>query len=188
MNLQELIADRRTIHDYRTDPLPTGALERALTAALSAPNHRMTEPWRFVQVGPQTRAVLAGIAAEIKGAKAKAPLDAAAVEKIRAKILEPAELLVVCQVKNDDPATAREDYAAVACAIENAMLAFWAEGIGSKWSTGGVTTDPRSYVALGIDPGREEVVAFVWAGYALRADAVKPRRRRLLGDVLRSLP
>jgi nitroreductase len=186
MNLQQLIADRRTIHDYRSDPLPEGALEQALLAAISAPNHRMTEPWRFVRVGPETRNALVQVAAAIKGLKA--PLGEAGLEKIRAKFMEPAELLVVCQTRHADPAVAREDYAAVACAVQNAMLSFWAEGIGSKWSTGGVTTDERSYRLLGIDPAQEEIVGFLWAGYAARSDVVKPRRRRSLGDVLRSVP
>jgi nitroreductase len=102
--------------------------------------------------------------------------------------MEPAELLVVCQTRHADPAVAREDYAAVACALQNAMLVLWAEGIGSKWSTGGVTTDERSYRLLGIDPMQQEIVGFFWAGYAARADVVKPRRRRSLDEVLRSLP
>ena len=66
MNLQQLIADRRTVHDYREEPLPDGALERGLTVALAAPNHRMTEPWRFVRVGPTARARLVDISADLK--------------------------------------------------------------------------------------------------------------------------
>jgi len=50
--LQKLIAERKTVQDYRQGTLPEGALTRALELASAAPNHRMTEPWRFVQVGP----------------------------------------------------------------------------------------------------------------------------------------
>ncbi len=188
MNLQELIADRRTIHDYRDEPLPEGAVERALAAAITAPNHRMTEPWRFVRVGPETRKALLSIAADLKKPSDAAAPSEAALEKLRAKMLTPAELLVVCQVRHPDPGVAREDYAAVACAVQNAMLAFAAEGIGSKWSTGGVTTDQRTYDSLGIDRAQEEIVGFFWAGYPVRADVPKPRRRRALGEVLRSVP
>ncbi len=186
LTLQELIADRRTIHDYRPGPLPDGAVERAVAAAAAAPNHRMTEPWRFVRVGPQTRAVLLDIAAELKGGAAS--LGEGGWKKLQAKMLDPAELLVVCQVRQQNPGVAREDYAAVACAVQNAMLSFWAEGLGSKWSTGAVTTDERTYRALGIDALQEEVVGFLWAGHAAKLDLPKPRRRRALDEVLRSVP
>jgi nitroreductase len=185
-NLAELIADRRTVHDYRPDPLPAGALERGLRAALAAPNHRMTEPWRFVQVGPESRQVIADISADLKRGDGP-PLTGGVLDKVRAKILSPAELVVVSQVKNEDPDVAHEDYAAVACAVQNAMLAFWSEGIGSKWSTGGVSTDPRTYQRLGIDPSQEDIVGFLWVGYALK-DLPKPRRRRAFEDVFRRVP
>lgn len=186
MNLQELLADRRTIHDYRPEPLPEGAVERAVAAAITAPNHRMTEPWRFVRVGPTTRATLADISADLKGGPEK--LGEAGLRKLRAKILDPAELLVVCQVRQANEDIAREDYAAVACAVQNAMLSFWSEGLGSKWSTGAVTTDERTYTALAIDPGAEEIVGFLWAGHAARGDLPKPRRRRSVEEILRAVP
>lgn len=186
MNLQELIADRKTVHDYRPGPLPEGALERAITAALAAPNHRMTEPWRFVRVGPAARQVVADISIALKGGAEK--LGDAGLQKLRAKTLDPSELLVVCQVRNADENVAREDYAAVACAVQNAMLSFWSEGLGSKWSTGGVTTDDRTYRALGIDRDQELIVGFLWVGHAARPELPKPRRRRSVADVLRTVP
>jgi len=188
MNIHELMADRKTVHDYRAGTLPEGALERALQAAVSAPNHRMTEPWRFVRVGPQARQALFEISADLKSSGGASPLAAAALDKLRAKMLTPSELLVLSQVKVEDPEMAREDYAAIACAVQSAMLAFWSEGIGSKWSTGDVTTDPRTYARLGIDPVQEEIVGFLWVGYAARNDVAKPRRRRPLEQILRSVP
>jgi nitroreductase len=186
MNLRQLINDRRTIHDYRPEPMPAGAVERAVSAATAAPNHRMTEPWRFVQVGPKTRAILVGISTALKGGPEA--LGESGAKKLKAKMLDPAELLVVCQVRHDNPEIAREDYAAVACAVQNAMLSFWSEGLGSKWSTGAVTTDERTYQALGIDPKEQLIVGFLWAGHAAKLDLPKPRRRRSLEEVLHSLP
>jgi nitroreductase len=186
MNVQELILTRRTIHDYQPGPVPEGAVERAVTAAMAAPNHRMTEPWRFVRVGPEGRRSLVDISAELKGGAAA--LGEPALEKLRAKMLNPGELLVVCRVRHDDPDISQEDYAAIACAVQNAMLAFWSEGVGSKWSTGAVTTDERTYRTLGVDPQQEEIIGFLWAGRAVRMDLPKPRRRRSLDEVLRSVP
>ncbi len=184
---QKLIAERRTVQDYRQGALPDGALQRALEAALSAPNHRMTEPWRFIQVGPAARQALFEIGADLKGTP-EAPLAGAARDRLAAKMLNPAELLVVCQLQAEKPEIAQEDYAAVACAVYAAMLSLWSEGIGSKWSTGGVTTDPRTYACLGVDPAQQRIVGFVWVGHDARPEAPKPKRRRGLDQVFRSVP
>ena len=185
--LQKLIAERKTVQDYRQGALPEGALTRALEAATAAPNHRMTEPWRFVQVGPQGRQTLFEVAADLKSAPG-APLAGQARDRLAAKMLVPSELLVICQTTAEDPEVAREDYAAVACAVYAAMLSLWSEGIGSKWSTGGVTTDERTYGCLGVDPSQQAIVGFLWVGLDARAEAPKPRRRRALDQILRSVP
>ena len=187
MNVHQAIVERQTIHDYALDDVAEDALERALLAALSAPNHHMTEPWRFTRVGRQTRGPLADIAIELKASKAGGHLDPSTADKARAKMLNPPVLLVVSQVRAGDPVTEREDYAAVACAIQNLSLSLFAEGIGSKWSTGGVTKDPRTYQLLSIKPELEEIVGFVWVGIAAK-NCPKVPRRRSLSEVLRQLP
>jgi len=185
--LQKLITGRRTVQDYRQGPLPEGALARALEAAISAPNHRMTEPWRLVQVGPKGRQTLFEVAADLKSAPG-APLAGAGRDRLAAKMLVPTELLVICQTKAEDPDVAREDYAAVACAVYAAMLSLWSEGVGSKWSTGDVTTDERTYSCLGVDPAQQAIIGFLWVGLDARPEASKPKRRRTPDQILRSVP
>jgi len=187
VSLHQLLLDRRTVHDYREQALPNGALQRALRAALAAPNHRMTEPWRFVRVGPQTRAKLVEIAIALK-TRPESELSDSALQRLQDKILRPAELLVVCQIPQEKPEVAREDYAAVACAVQNLMLSLSAEGVGSKWSTGGITQDPRTLQLLGMKPEEGEIVGFLWAGYPESESVPKPRRRKGVSDVLRELP
>lgn len=178
---------RRTVHAYRPDAVPEVLLTRALEAALAAPCHRMTEPWRFVRVGKQTRQRLAEIAVRVKRETAVQPFTEAAAAKARAKVLDPPELLVVSRVRHRDPAIEREDYAAIACAIQNLSLALWAEGVGSKWSTGRVISEAETYATLGVNGDEQEIVAFVWIGMPA-GDAPKPKRRRGVTDVLRELP
>lgn len=185
MDVHELLRGRTTVHDYETKPLPDGALERAFEAALAAPNHRLTEPWRFVRVGPETRAKLIEIAI---GLKAKgAPPRPELIETTNRKMGRSAEMLVVCQVKHEDQETAHEDYAAVACAIHNLSLSLWAEGVGSKWTTGGVTRHPETYKLVAVNPEQEEIVGFVWVGIPAQA-ASKAKRRLAVSDVVRSVP
>ncbi len=176
------LTTRRTIHDYRPDPLPEGALERALEAALRAPNHKLTNPWRFTRLGPKARATLTDLGVALK-TKNKTPSERLQ-RVIRAKFSNPPELLVISQVIAADPARAREDYAAIACAIQNLCLSLWAEGIGSKWSSGAVTTHPDTYAMAMIPPG-EEIVGFVWIGYP---ELVPNPGRAPLDAVLRQTP
>ena len=165
MEVREALLGRRTIHRYRPEPIPEGAVERALQAAICAPNHRLTFPWRFTRVGDASRERLATLAVSLKE-KPEAPLTDAQIAAIRSKILNPAELIVVSVVRHENPDIAREDYASAACAIQNIKLALWAEGVGTKWSSGKLTVHPQSYATCGIDSGTEEIVAYLWAGIA----------------------
>lgn len=171
---------RKTAHLYRDEPVDEQAVTRALQAANLAPCHKYTWPWRFTRVGPEGRAVLHDIGAALKF---PAGLPERMVEKFAAKMRAP-QLLVVSQVRSDDAFRAKEDYAAVACAIENLCLSLGADGLGSKWSTGGVTRDPRTYELLGIDPAAEEIVGFIWFGHPAE-DRPRPEREPL---VVRAVP
>ena len=164
MELFQAIHSRRTVKDFKSDPVPDELLLRALEAGLWAQNHRMTQPWRFYVVGPQTRAALT-------------PLFPKAPTK-------PAIVAVSC-LKSDDAVQEREDYAAVACAIQNIQLAAWDLGLGMQWSSGRAATGPDNYVVLGIDPNRETLVGLLLFGFPETVPAAQPRRP--LDEVLRRL-
>ena len=160
----DAIVARRTAHHYHTTPLPPDVLKRALNAANHAPSHKHTFPWRFTVIGPEARTFLANLAVEIKAAQR--PLTEDDAQRIREKILTPPELLVASQCLHPDPFRSREDFAACACAIQNLCVSLCGDGVASKWSTGGITRHPGTYQALGINPNGEEIIGFIWAGYA----------------------
>ncbi len=171
MDLHAAIHERRTIHSYRPEPLEPEVLERALDAAHQAPCHKLTFPWRFVVSGPRTREAIANIAVSLKSSDRTLPPEK--ITAIQNKVLDPAELVVVAQVRCDDPFRSREDYAACSCAIQNMSLSLTADGVGSKWSTGGLTRDRGTYDVFGIDPAAEEIIGFIWVGLAKETPTVK---------------
>ena len=173
--VQQALNTRTTVHKYRPGQVPEGCLERALEAALAAPNHRMTEPWRFVSAGAQTREQLGEIALQLKVAKLGDSKQLRRV--IRAKFLDSAHLMVVSQVLEQDPVIAREDYAAIACAIQNFMLSLHSEGVGSKWSTSKMIQQSDTYRILEIDPETAEIVAFIWVGVPAEVPVKRARSR-----------
>lgn len=182
MTTQDTIIQRRTISSFAQDRIPSREiLDQALEAARWAPNHRFTEPWRFYLLGAETANVVIALNTELVRAKSG---DAVALAKEQKWSAVPGWLAVTC-VKNEDPLTAQEDYAACACAIQNIQLSLWEQGVGVKWTTGAVTRDPAFYDALWIDPEQEAVVGLLWYGYPAE---VPVSRRKPISEVLIELP
>jgi nitroreductase len=49
-SLAELIRTRRTVGAFTAQPIPADLIMTLLETAVWAPNHRLTEPWRFVMM------------------------------------------------------------------------------------------------------------------------------------------
>ena len=47
MSLTDLLKRRRSIKKFTSRPVTRAEIETLLDAAVLAPNHRLTEPWRF---------------------------------------------------------------------------------------------------------------------------------------------
>ena len=183
LSAHHAILARRTAHAYRSDPVPQESMHRAMEAAHHAPCHRRTYPWRFVIVGPQGREMIATIGVEIKSATR--PLATEEVSAIRGKLLSPPQLVVASQMRTGDPHQSKEDYAACSCAIQNMCVSLSSEGIATKWSTGGILSHPGTYQVAGIDPRSEEIIGFIWIGYAASLPDI---RRPPLEAVVRATP
>ena len=163
MDLQQAIKKRRTIHSFYETIVPTEIIERSIDAANQAPCHRMTFPWRFTSIGRKKRKLVLELQLKIKFGDN--PIGQKDIEITRAKVLNPSHLLIASQVFTNNHIQAREDYAACACAIQNLSLSLVANGVGSKWSTGEITTDMRTYEIAEIKPREEEIICFIWVGY-----------------------
>ncbi len=116
VTVDEVIRGRRTLKGFTPEPVDPAVVDELLDLAVYAPNHHTTEPWRFVVVGPATIARLVSATDD-------------------AKLTRSATAIVVTQVVDADADTAREDYAACACAIQTLMLAARAREIASYWRT-----------------------------------------------------
>lgn len=190
MELFEAIRARRTIKDFRPDPVPGDALERALTAGLWAQNHKLTQPWRWTILGPHTHRRLADTFGRSQAAMLGADADPSERGHLQAKaaekILSKPCIVVGSQRLEGSPAQRKEDYGAISCAIQNVQLAAWAEGIGMQWSSGKIITLPETYEILSIDPAQEEIVGLLFFGYPSSVPAAQPRKP--LAEVSRHLP
>lgn len=189
MDVHEALLSRRTVYKLEDRRVPDDVIERALDAARWAPNHKLTEPWRFVVVGPEGRAALGRVAERLAREKAgHMPPEEQRRQVTRAveKITKVPALVVIAVTRSpDDAFREREDYAAACCAAQNLQLSLWADGVGCQWSTGGVTRDDESYEVLGLDKAALDVIGFFKIGYPAEVPRLS---RRPLDEVTRRLP
>ncbi|MDO8666715.1 MAG: nitroreductase [Gemmatimonadales bacterium] len=177
MDAYDAIHRRASVRSFRQAPVPRDALERMLSAAVRAPNHKLTEPWRFAVI---TGASLRRYAEIRRAHRAKrfedptAPESVQAIEKTYREHLEtPAFIVVMCAV-SDDEVRREEDYAATMMALENLLIAATAEGLGTYLRTGGIMELPEVRALVGA-PEDHRIVAIVSVGYPAATDEPKKR-------------
>ena len=124
MPLMDLLSHRRSIKKFTDRPVTRAEIETLLDAAILAPNHRLTEPWRFYVLGPEAREAY-GLALGVR--KAKKIDDPEASRAMRDRVAAEHRalpcMIAVAVVKSDNPEIAEEDYAAAMMGVQNIMLA-----------------------------------------------------------------
>jgi len=176
MRTIETIFARRSIREFTDRPVANAEIGTLLDAAASAPNHRMTEPWRFYVLGPEARRAYGAALGARKAKRVEDPEAARAVqEKVESRLAGLPAMLVVSIVLDDNPEIREEDYAAAFMAIQNLSLAAQEMGLGTHIKTGAVMDDPRSREAVGVPDG-ERIVATIELGEPASIPDAKPRR------------
>jgi nitroreductase len=163
--------------------VPRETIELLLECAVRAPNHKLTEPWRFAVLTGEAKARLAEIRADHRLKRYDDPASAEArsgMDKVRRETLETPAVIVIMSRVHDDEITREEDYAAVMMATANLMTAAQSLGLGTYLKTGGVMRDPALGELVGLLDGHR-VVGVLSVGYP--AESESPRRRRPAGDL-----
>src|SRR5688572_30868317 len=113
MEFEDVIRGRRTHKAFRPEPVPREVLDELFDLARWAPNHHLTNPWRFRVVGPQALARLKA---------ASGPENATKLDR--------APTLVVVTSRGDG-----EDRDATAAAAYIVLLAAHGRGLATYWRT-----------------------------------------------------
>ncbi len=159
MDVESAIRTRRTHKVYGAEPVPRALLDELLELATWAPNHHLTNPWRFRVLGPQALAALKDAA----GPEAAAKLDRA-----------PTLVCVSAVQQGADAVADEEDLLAAGCATYALLLAAHARGLAAYWRTPAVLRTPEGRAALGVPVG-ERAIALVHLG-PLRQEKTPPER------------
>ena len=158
MEVEQAIRTRRTHKVFAPEPVPRELLDELFALARWAPNHHLTNPWRFRVLGPQSLERLKQAA----GPEAAGKLDRAPT------------LVAVTTVRSEDPVQDEEDLLATASATYALLLAAHARGLVGYWRTPGVLRSAAGLEALGIGAD-ERFVGLVHLGRP-RQDKEAPER------------
>jgi nitroreductase len=147
VEIDELIRTRRTQKAYEPGPVDPETLDELFELARWAPNHHLTNPWRFRVVGPRA----------LEGLKTAAGRESA-------RKLDRAPTLVAASVVQSGEAVADdEDFAAGACACFIVLLGAHARGLDGYWRTPEVLRTAEGRAACGIADG-EKVLGLLHLG------------------------
>jgi nitroreductase len=158
VEVEPAIRTRRTHKAFAPEPVPREMLDELFELARWAPNHHLTNPWRFRVLGPDALARLKDAA----GPEAATKLDRAPT------------LVAASTVRSGDAIRDQEDLCATACAVYALLLAAHSRGLAGYWRTPGVLRTQRGLEAVAIPP-HERFVALVHLGWPRQERDAPPR-------------
>jgi len=188
--VQNALLTRKTVNDFDKTSVSKDVLDRAVECAIASPSigGRLSEHWRFIDVGPTTVQAIAELKASMLS---EGGLTQETGEYSPLSLREiPGWCVVTTELNPDDEVQEMEDYAATCCAIQNFMLSMWGEGIGTKWAAGPLVRTQNFADLVGVDTSSERVVGCILYGFARGGlgSVEKTPRTKGVEDVLTSVP
>jgi nitroreductase len=175
MDLAELIRSRRSVGAFAPTSVPAQLVRDLLETAVWVPNHKLTEPWRFVFLTGEGALRYAAIRRDMAlewNAAADAETRRQAGEGTYRKFATVPAYLAVIVREHENPEIREEDFAACCCLVQNFLLLAWERGLGTSWKT--YKSDPRLRHLLSLG-SNEKVVGWLHLGYP--SDEAPSRRR-----------
>jgi nitroreductase len=177
LSVLDAIHRRRSIGKMTGEMPPREAIEQVLDAAIQAPNHHLTEPWRFFVLAGDARLELGDAMVRARLASEPNPDDVPALvlEKLRQKPLRaPVIIAVAVQPQPGAKVVEIEEICSGAAAAQNMLLAAEAIGLAAMWRTGDAcfSDEIKKFFGLDVD---DHLLGFIYLGYA--AIDVPPRQR-----------
>lgn len=184
MDALQAIQTRQSITRFTQDPVEKEKVEQVLESAIHAPNHKITEPWRFHVFEGKGRGEFARARAEMARKMAEEEGDeedliSGRVSRERKKAFRSPVVVAVISRAGRDEVETLENYAACSAAVQNMQLTAHTLGLGSIWRTGPVAYHPHMRQFFGLEK-EDRIVAYLYIGYPNMGE--RPRRRRPAED------
>ncbi|BBI33011.1 nitroreductase family protein [Cohnella abietis] len=169
-SLEEIIRGRRSIGRVKDEPVPKEQIEKLIEAAVWAPNHFGTEPWKFIVMTGEGRRVLGQAYADIAEESVQIQELPEEERKLRLEkevakaYRSPVVIAAVCVPSDNPRALLAEELAAAHSSVQNLLLTAHANGLGAVWRTGDPAYHPKVKQAFGFE-GNEQVIGLIYIGY-----------------------
>jgi nitroreductase len=139
------------------------ALDRAVAAALRAPDHGGLRPWRFAVIAGEARAALGALLAEsLRRREPETPPERLELERAK-PLLAPMVIAAGAALRHDHRIPLWEQEATAAAGIMNLLNALDAQGYGAVWLSSPALRDPAVKAALGFAEG-DALLGWIHAG------------------------
>ena len=168
--LNELIRTRRSVFTAQLDPsriIPDDIVWQLLENANWAPNHKRTEPWRFIVFSGAGRQKLADFQAALYKQTAGPKFSEGKYEKLQTNPANCSHIIAL-GLHRSASLPEIEEVEAVACAVQNLALSAHAYGLGGYWSSGGITYTEEAKAFFGLGPA-DKLLGFFQLGYVRAA-------------------
>ncbi|MHA0855538.1 nitroreductase family protein [Paenibacillus sp. CMAA1364] len=179
MNITEAIRTRRSNGRVSQEEVPNTMIEQILEAGTWAPNHRLTEPWRFFVLQGKGRELLGHALADIAVSSFSDPTSVEALVAAESAMKKPLRAPVIITVAVAPKTRANvielEEYGAVFSAIQNMLLEAHGQGLGAVWRTGEPTYNAQMNKAFGLAPNHK-VLGFIYLGYPVEGFTPQGKR------------
>lgn len=180
-SMLEAIHARRSRGKMRPDAPPRELIEQVLHAAVHAPNHHDTQPWRFfvltndarVQFGEALCDALRRRVGDMEAHKLDGLLLAERAKPLRSPVL----IVVGVKSQERDVMTRREDFQSASAALQNMLLAAESLGLAAIWRTGEGILDAGVKAHFGLQP-EDEIAGVLYLGYPDETLGPMPERTR----------
>lgn len=173
-----LVQTRRSVYpvQYTGEQVDDRIIEQMLENANWAPNHRQTEPWRFVVYSGNGLKKLAEEQAALykKVTEADGTFKEDRYKNLLSKPLEASHVIVIGIVRDPSGAVPEiEELGATYCAVQNMYLTAAAYGVGCYLGSGGITYFPEAGKLFGFD----KLIGYLYVGIPKRDLNLKGRRK-----------
>ena len=171
---------RRSVAKVGAERPPRALIARLLEAAVRAPTHHLTQPWRFVVLAGAARNELGDAWAVADLREGKRDPEQARAKPLRAPVIVT---VVECLKPHLPKVVEVEEHHAVGAAMQNILLAAHDLGLGAAIRTGPAAHQPE--VRTFLDLGDNELVAgFIYIGFPAPQASEQPLTRRTSAEIL----
>lgn len=165
--LSNIIRHRRSVypHQFKAGLIPETLIDKILENAIWTPNHKMTQPWRYIRIKGKALQQLSNFLSEWY--KSNTPTDQFSEMKWKKagdRPLQSAYVLAICIARSPEPIIPEwEETAALAMSVQNIWLSCSALNIGAYWSTPAAIKEIGSLLNL---TENEECLGLFYMGWA----------------------